>query len=57
MALIRLSFVVSIGGFFVPNLLANFGVIPRFHPSIQAFNLCRVYVVRQERSSWQSHLT
>jgi hypothetical protein len=27
--------VVSIGGFFVPNLLANFGVIPQLHQNFQ----------------------
>jgi hypothetical protein len=27
--------VLSIGGFFVPNLLANFGVIPQLHQSFQ----------------------
>jgi hypothetical protein len=26
---------LSIGGFFVPNLLANFGVIPQLHQSFQ----------------------
>lgn len=31
----RRSFVASIGGFFVPNLLANFGAIPQLHPSFQ----------------------
>jgi hypothetical protein len=31
----RRSFVASIGGFFVPNLLANFGVIPQLHTSLQ----------------------
>ena len=31
----RRSMVVSIGGFFVPNLLANFGVIPQLHQSFQ----------------------
>jgi hypothetical protein len=29
------SMVVSISGFFVPNLLANFGVIPQWHQSVQ----------------------
>ncbi len=28
----RRSFLASIGGFFVPNLLANFGTIPQLHP-------------------------
>jgi hypothetical protein len=31
----RRSFVASIGGFFLPNLLANFGAIPQLHPSFQ----------------------
>jgi len=31
----RRSMVVSIAGFFVPNLLANFGVIPQLHESFQ----------------------
>jgi hypothetical protein len=31
----RRAMVISIGGFFVPNLLANFGVIPQLHESFQ----------------------
>lgn len=31
----RRSMVISIVGFFVPNLLANFGVIPQLHQSFQ----------------------
>jgi len=31
----RRSFLATIGGFFVPNLLANFDVIPQLHPSFQ----------------------
>jgi nitrate/nitrite transporter NarK len=31
----RRSTVLSIGGFFIPNLLANFGVIPQLHQSFQ----------------------
>jgi len=31
----RRAMVLSIGGFFVPNLLANFGVIPQLHQSFQ----------------------
>ena len=31
----RRSIVISIAGFFVPNLLANFGVIPQLHQSFQ----------------------
>jgi len=31
----RRSMVISIGGFFVPNVLANFGVIPQLHDSFQ----------------------
>jgi hypothetical protein len=32
---VRRAVVFSIGGFFVPNLLANFGVIPQLHQSFQ----------------------
>ena len=31
----RRAVVISIAGFFVPNLLANFGVIPQLHQSFQ----------------------
>jgi hypothetical protein len=31
----RRSIVISIAGFFVPNLLANFGVIPQLRQSFQ----------------------
>jgi hypothetical protein len=31
----RRAFVISIAGFFVPNLLANFGMIPQLHQSFQ----------------------
>jgi hypothetical protein len=31
----RRAMVISIAGFFVPNLLANFGVIPQLHQSFQ----------------------
>lgn len=31
----RRSMVISIGGFFVPNLLANFDAIPQLHPNFQ----------------------
>jgi hypothetical protein len=32
---IRRALVISIAGFFVPNLLANFGAIPQLHQSFQ----------------------
>ncbi|HYT22125.1 MAG TPA: hypothetical protein VEW05_18095 [Candidatus Polarisedimenticolia bacterium] len=31
----RRATVISIAGFFIPNLLANFGVIPQLHQSFQ----------------------
>lgn len=31
----RRAMVISIAGFFIPNLLANFGVIPQLHQSFQ----------------------
>jgi hypothetical protein len=32
---LRRAMAISIAGFFIPNLLANFGVIPQLHQSFQ----------------------